>query len=112
MPGEPITMVRHETREGKWDWPPGHFAWGEEQIDQQGRTIRYCHMMLPSRTPSMCMLPVTTDPGPRAGALWWWNGDLDKPTFRESIHHDPHNLTSESNWHGFVTNGVMRLDNP
>jgi Family of unknown function (DUF6527) len=108
MPGEPITMVRHAHKEGRWDWPAGHFAWGEPQADASG-VYRYCHMVLPSKVPSLCSLPVRE--GTRVQGYWWWNGDLDKPTFRESIHHDPHNLQSDHNWHGFVTKGVMRLDN-
>lgn len=109
MSGEPIVMVRHEDDRGMFStWKPGDFSWGEPQADVSG-IYRYCSMKLPSRVGSICILPVRE--GARVDKFWWWNGDLDKPTFRESIHHDPHNLLSDHNWHGFVTKGVMRLDN-
>ena len=43
----------------------------------------------------------SNDPSP----IWWWDGDREKPTLRESIY--PHDGQGNPVWHGYLTDGVL-----
>ena len=87
-------MVYHADIEGHFDWEPGHFGFGPEQIE--GR--RLCYMVLPNG--SLCILPVIAHR--KENQAWEWDGNIERPTFRPSILHH-----STPEWHGFVTDGQM-----
>ena len=76
---------------------PGSFHVEEE--DEGGvRDFYYC---CPCGCGAIGMMFVGENFKPDESPSWEWNGSLEKPTLRPSVHHVGH-------WHGWLTDGVWR----
>ncbi len=95
-------MTYHQGIQGHEDWPVGHFGYSD--TDHEGRHIaevdQYCFIRM---NDSMCILPVVR--GAKTDHAWGWDGNIEKPTLKPSVLHQPSPTTLP--WHGFVVHGEL-----
>ena len=99
----------HANDEGFWEHGPGAFYW------EWYYTFPTLMVAVPNAKTGrgiMCSIPVhRDDKHPSAQELtnrfgnkqlvWWWNGDEDKPTIRNSINW-------KGVWHGWIADGLLK----
>lgn len=97
-----LPMTYHTGIQGHEDWPVGHFGYSE--TDPEGGRAEdvdmYCFIRM---NESMCVLPIRK--GRKNERVWGWDGDLEKPTLKPSVLHQP--SVSMLPWHGFVIQGEL-----
>ena len=97
-----LPMTYHAGIQGHEDWPVGHFGYSETDHDgtRLAEAELYCFIRM---NESMCVLPIVR--GKKTENAWGWDGDLEKPTLRPSVLHQP--SASLLPWHGHVIQGEL-----
>ena len=79
-----------------WKLPVGDWQW-------RGKRIA---IMLPT---GMIVIEVSQEQVPQDSSVWYWDGNIDKPTLSPSIHV---NQGQFDEWHGYLREGkVVNLQN-
>ncbi len=93
-----LRMKYYVANQDHENWPVGGFSFSE--TDHEGRPGFYCFIRM---NDSMCILPVVR--GAKTDHAWGWDGNIEKPTLKPSVLHQPSPTTLP--WHGFVIQGEL-----